>query len=218
MAERTEELTAGEEGVLFYYLVGLAISNWATVEASMLRFLLGGFKDQIHHSAIGVAFYALEGARAKREFTEAFVNRALLGHPRKAEWTKLIERVKQATDKRNNLAHWQMQFYEKARPGRRYALEHPVQNKKRPKTKVPLPRPGALCVREIFKIHAEFMALHYAFSNFHARLLGEKEPFSTSAELPSNPPQIGRLRRLMLETLARILQTQTGGSAQTAST
>lgn len=204
--KRTEELTMGEEEILFFMQMGFTLSSWATVEIALLKILQGAFEVDMQRKALAVGFFSLEGARAKREFTEATVNRVLAGHPLRRQWIVLIDRVRQATDKRNSIAHWQFQIYPHARPGRRYALEHPIQSKKRPKTRVPLPKPGALCLRELVKVRSEFLALERALENFLARLGGVPAPYPEADEQPENPPQIGQLRRQMLEVLARILR------------
>ncbi len=198
MNQRAAELTQAEEEVLFFMDIGMALTMWASVEGALWRVVAGGFSDPIHRRAVGVGFFSLEGARAKRTFAEHTVGRILAGHPMRAQWTKLVERVRQAADKRNILAHWQVQIYPRARPGRRLALEHPIQPKA-PKTKVPLPRPGAYCLRDIVKIRLGFFALEAALENFLARLAGKEAPHPESAERPENPPQIAQLRRHMLE-------------------
>ena len=203
---RKEELTKGEEEILFYAEIGLTLTSWANVENALFNILSGGFENDLNRKALGVGFFTLEGARARREFAEATVSRIIAGHPLRPQWIKLIDRMRQATDARNSLAHWKVNIYEQARPGRRYALEHWIQPKKKPKTKVPLPRPGALCLRDILKMRLEFIALARALENFLARLAKGQEPYPASDERPGNPLQIGQLRRRLLEALARILR------------
>jgi hypothetical protein len=204
MAKRTEELTPREEEVLFFMDIGMSLTMWSSVEIALWAVVRGGLPhDSVTSKAVAVGFFSLEGARAKRVFAEATVNRMIAGHPLRPQWIKLVDRVRQAADKRNVLAHWQVQVYEHARPGRRYALEHPIQPKKKPKTKVPLPRPGAYCLRDIVKIRLEFFSLQHALDNFLSRLSGVKEQYPASAEQPENPPQIGQLRRHLLAILRR---------------
>ena len=203
---RQEELTKGEEEILFYTEIGLTLTMWAKVENALFNILSGGFENDLNRKALAVGFFTLEGARARRDFAEATVSRIIAGHPLRPQWVKLIDRTRQATDARNRLAHWKVNFYEQARPGRRYALEHWIQLKRKTKPKVPLPRAGALCLRDIVKLRLEFNALECALENFLARLSEVQEPYPASAERPSNPPQIGQLRRRMLEVLVRILR------------
>jgi hypothetical protein len=203
---RTEELTLAEEEILFYLEIGSALTGWANVEYALFQVLAGGFENDLNRRALGVGFFTLEGARAKREFAEATVGRVIAGHPLRPQWIQLIERIRSATTARNHLAHWKVMMYERASPGRRYALEHWIQPKRKPLTSVPRPRPGALCLRDIVKVRLEFMALRCALENFHARLARAKEPYPAFDEQPRNLPQIGQLRRQMLATLARILQ------------
>lgn len=184
----------------------MTLTRWANVENSLFNVLSGGFENDLNRKALAVGFFTLEGARARRDFAEATVERLLIGHALRPQWIKLIDRIRQATEARNKLAHWKVNFYEHARPGRRYALERWIQPKKKLKTKVPLPRPGALCFRDILKLRLEFYALECALENFYARLLGVQEPYLASDEQPSNPLPNARLRRRMLEALARILQ------------
>ena len=184
---------------------------WATVEISLWKIVGGGIQHPLNRRSLAVGFFSLEGARAKRTFAEATMSRLLAGHPLRTEWIKLIDRLRQAADKRNVLAHWQPKVYPQARPGRRLALEHPIQPKKKSTTKVPLPRPGAYCLRDIVKIRLELYALENALQNFLARLAGQKEPYPASAEQPENPPQIGQLRRQMLALLVHRIREPDAG-------
>ena len=205
-SKRKSELTQSEEEILFFMDIGMSLTMWASVEGAVWQVVAGGIPDLNVRRGIALGFFSLEGARAKRDFAESVVSRFLAGHPLRPQWIRLIDRVKQAADKRNILAHWKINVYPHARPGRRLALEHPIQPKKKPATRVPLPRPGAYCLRDIVKIRLEFFALSNALENFLARLAGQKERHPASAEQPENPPQIGQLRRQMLSILVHRLR------------
>ena len=63
-----------------------------------------------------------------------------------------------------------------SKPGRRMALENSIPLKKRPATKVPIPRPGSLCAcRDIVKLRLEFFALTCALENFRHRVAPGKK-------------------------------------------
>lgn len=181
--------------------LGSALTQWAHVEDSVRAILAGAFSDDLIRKAINVGFFSIDGFKAKMDFAEATVQRMLVTkRPDQCQaWIRLIDRARRASHQRNKLAHWRVMFYPSGRAGRRYALEPWVQTKKIIKKNKSSPKDGALCVRDIVKLRHEFFALTCALSNFLHRIAGKEEPYQKSAEQPSNPPTIEKLRRQILE-------------------
>jgi hypothetical protein len=114
-----------------------------------------------------------------------------------------------ATSLRNKLAHFIVKVYPHSTPGRRIALEPSVfqkSDKRKNSAGHEIPKAKAICLREIVKMHLEFVALSHAMDNFLCRLAGKEAQFLESAEQPSNPPPIHSLRRQILEGLAHLLR------------
>jgi len=194
-------MTKQEEQVAFYMQLGCALTQWAHVEDAVRAILVGGIVDDLNRKAINVGFFSVDGFRAKMDFAEAVVARMLATKrpDQRDRWTKLVDRVRRASHQRNKLAHWRVMFYASSRSGRRYALEHWIQQKGALRKNKNQPKDGALCVRDVVKLRHEFFAVTCALRNFLHRIAGEKEPFPESAERPSNPPTIATLRRQISE-------------------
>ena len=190
-----------EEQVAFYMQLGCALTQWAHVEDIVRRVLVGAFADDLNRKAVSVGFFSIDGFRAKIDFAEAVVKRVLVSRkPDQLQpWIALVDRARRASYQRNKLAHWRVMVYADGRAGRRHALEPWVQEKKHLRRHKDRPKPGALCLRDIVKLRHEFFSLTCALDNFLHRLAAEKERFPESAERPSNPPTIAKLRRQILE-------------------
>jgi hypothetical protein len=204
-------MNQAEEQIAFYYWIGKALTDWAHVESSMRDVITACMAEDLAANALSVGFYTLEGARARRDFAQAMVQRYLAGHHPAAvkPWNDLIGRAQTATALRNKLAHHMVKLFENNTPGRRFALEPAVfakKDRKKNKHGHPVPLPGAQCLRDIVKMQMEFESLSHALDNFLARVAGKELPFLESAERPSNPPPIHSLRRQILEGLAHLLQ------------
>jgi hypothetical protein len=201
-------MTPGEEDVAFYYQVGNAITEWAFVEISLRNVAFSCIErgaDDMNHKALGMGFVSLEGFRAKLDFTDGLVRRRFAGSAFVKEWGKLYDRVKRTSGQRNKLAHWGVATYSEAMPGRRLALVPWSSSKKELKRK--LPPTGALCIRDIARMRADFHSLAISVENLRARIEGQPERFPKEYEHAGAPPSLAKLRRMILDALVRLLRT-----------
>jgi len=203
-------MTRTEEQVAFLMQLGASITQWAHVEDAVRRILSGAFHDDLNRKAVNVGFFSIDGFRAKMDFTEAVVARMLATRrPEQSEtWTELVDRTRRASHQRNKLAHWRVMTYADYKAGRRYALEPWIVTKKEARQYKDRPKPGALCLRDVVKLRHEFFSLTCALHNFLHRIAGKTEQFPKSAEQPSSPPTIAKLKRQILEGFS--FQTQGG--------
>ena len=158
----------------------------------MRNTLIAPFNDQLNRNALQNGFFALEGARAKRDLVDAVIARHIAGTVHADVWKKLIARAGIAARQRNRLAHWRVSVYAGGRPGRRYALEEWVYPKKILKQHANGPKPGALCLRDIVSLRAEFMALMASIDNFRHRLAGREEPSRNISNRQSTRRRLAR--------------------------
>src|SRR5690349_3923633 len=105
-------MTQDEEIILFHYCLGVAITQWSSVENTLRSIVVACFKDEeLNHEALSVGFLSLEGFRAKLDFANRAVGRKLAGHQLSEEWGRLVERTKNLSTQRNKLAHWALGKY-----------------------------------------------------------------------------------------------------------
>lgn len=206
---RKEEMTIAEEELAFFFYVGSAITEWALVENTLRSVVLACFENRgeedLTHRALSVGFLSIETFRARMDFAEGLVLRKFPQHGE--AWTVLVKRTRRASAERNKLAHWVTHKYPDSNPGRRLMLVPWVFQKKKRRSKKPLPPDGSQGLRDIVKMQLEFIALAHALHNFCFRVQGQPEQHSKDREQPARPPLIAALRVQILERLARQLQS-----------
>lgn len=194
----TQEL----ESIAFHYYLGLAVSQWATIENELRYILLTQFTDELlNHEALSIGVFSLESFRGKIDFVSGVVNRKLAGTPHQTSWGELEKRTRRASTKRNRLAHWPVRVFPKRPAGRRIALIPWIIDKKRRKTRVPSPPPGSLMLRDVAEIKGDFEALTCALSNFRYSASGQPEPHAKHREQSVPPPTIANIERQLREAL-----------------
>jgi hypothetical protein len=98
-------MNPGEEQVVFYMEIGLALTQWAHVENAIRHLTTAPFKEELDRNAVSVGFFSIDAFRSKLGFSKALIARILAGTPHGAEWVKLIDRAQSASQERNKLAH-----------------------------------------------------------------------------------------------------------------
>lgn len=199
-------MTKQEEELAFFHELGLAVCNWNFVESGVYQIMTARANTNDHY-ALGFGFFAIDNFRAKLSFANAFLEQKLSATQR-ATWEVFATRLRKTVARRNRLAHDRVFFYEHGAPGRRYALEDwPTDRPRTSKSWPPkTPRDGALCLRDVVSCKRDFFYLHQDLENFHAALLGRKEPHSEVHERAENPPTIQAIARQMHEALGHPLK------------
>jgi hypothetical protein len=189
-------MTPSEEGVVFYYELGLAATRWAHVENDLCVLALSFFAQE-ERNALALGFFSIENFRSKLQFTDAVVTRNLAATQPSLipEWESLANRIRSAAAMRNQMVHRHVVVYPQNTAGKRYALipwisKEPKTDKERSK-----PPAGSMFVREINKARLVFFAIVASLTNFAARAHGQKEQLPRSNEQPMNPMTIAQLKR-----------------------
>jgi hypothetical protein len=179
-----------EERAIFYYELGLAITQWAHVEHALGYVYGENFKAYDHH-VVG-SFYGVESFRSKQQVVEILLKRKIGETPHWKDWTDNISPALTVQAKaRNQLAHRYILERPNNKSGRRYCLmsNNPLLDK----PKKHQPDRGAIYVRDMTKTRYEFYWLSCGLFNFVARVQGKPEPFPVSFEPPRSPPPIQSL-------------------------
>lgn len=182
-----------EERIAFYFELGLAISQWASVEFALLSIVAGTLKyeDLVH---VTNAYRSIENFRSKLTYVDTMLRSVPIPEAEKPNWATLYDQTAQASKKRNRLAHyWVLQDTTHDTPGRRMMLLPTKQSFAPPKRGQKFI--GAIHLRDIVSYRLEFSALMCRLENFDCRLRGQPEQLPKSLEQPKRPPTLAALRR-----------------------
>lgn len=191
-------MTPAEEHYIFYYELGLAITQWAQVEMA-LRDLLVNCVSAADRRTISIGFYSIENFRSKLQFCDNLITERLETSPQLADWKKLRERLSKASSKRNKLAHRGIIVFPAASAGRRYALvewlteQLTAKSIKPTRTPTTQPPQDALCLRDVVQFRFDFFSLLVNLANFAAKLAGRAPAFSAAFEAV-RPPTLSEMR------------------------
>src|SRR5947208_2598049 len=105
-----------EEQVLFYYEIGMAISQWAHVEMA-LRDVVINCASGSGRRALSIGFYSIENFRSKLQFCDNLLAESFDTSPELTSWHGLRDRLTKASTKRNRLAHRSTITYLTGKPG-----------------------------------------------------------------------------------------------------
>jgi hypothetical protein len=168
--------------------LGLAITQWATVEHAFQHVYSSSFKH--YDIANAASFYAIENFRSKLQVASAALARNL--KPEFVEeWGDLHNRLRARNTKRNALAHRRFLNRPNNKPGRRILL---IPSGMDPNDETP-----AYGVKNLVLIRYAFYGLSNELLNFADRLTGAKAPFSVPHGQLERPPDLRTLVRQMRE-------------------
>lgn len=196
-------VTSEQEIVIFHFRLGVAITQWANIEHQLRNVLYSVYEDRWkNREALGIGLFSLEGFRAKLAFSNGVIKRKL-AHSKPQHipaWEELFLDAREYSQHRNSLAHWPMQRYWDASPGRRlclvpWVIPKPSEGSKEPPA-------DALYTCEIFKFSNMFLALSRRLENFRFRICDEPEPHQESDIQVQNPPPFATIARQTIEVLA----------------
>lgn len=188
----------------FYSEYGRAMGAWADVELAMYQVARQFFPDGMPRNMLGVGFAGIQGFRSKRLFVEAAVKRGLGGIKAppitRNAWKELVARLDAKSGERNDLAHFVVFTFEKARPGRRFALCPHVTRKGTPHDQPP---PGSYSLKKLIRVRREFDDLQIDLMNFllHLYRAPPDKLLARSVQRPDHLPTTQQIADQMLEAL-----------------
>jgi len=199
----TTALTKDEEIVLFHYRLGVAITQWSYVEASIGDIVINLFSSHdLNRESIAVGLFTMEGFRGKLKLADEIVRRKLAGTQHLDEWEKLVAKARTQSKQRNDLAHWTIGKYWDCEPGKRVVLCPWVVPKPKNEKERNSPPPGSKRIMDLVQCAREFRSLGDAFQEFFGRI------FATGARLRESPkPEddqmtVHKLRREVCEVFS----------------
>lgn len=199
-------MTPAEEHYIFYYELGLAITQWAHVEMA-LRDVTVNCVSAIDRRTISIGFYSIENFRSKLQFCDKIITERFEASPHFSDWRNLRERLTRASSKRNRLAHRGIIVFPAAHAGRRYALVQRLTEQFTAKSKKPTrasstnPPQDALCLRDVVQFRLDFFSLLVDLANFAAKLAGRAPEFPPEFQGPKTPPTLSEMRAQMRHIL-----------------
>ena len=200
-----KQMTPEQEAVLFHYELGQATSYWAFVEMGLRHLVSSAVTLDARH-LVSVGFISIENFRSKLSFCDNIVTEHFHRSPHYNRWQALHDRVKNASSKRNQLAHRTVMLYSQSKPGRRHALINWNAEQFTAPSKATRVRPGltppsdAMCVREIVGAKHEFEAITLSLANLRTALLGGHES-SKELEVAKNVPTVPAMWKQLLSTI-----------------
>ncbi|WP_421695511.1 hypothetical protein [Aestuariivirga sp.] len=157
-----------EERQIFYYELGLAITQWAHVEHALQHLFTSSFAA--YDPVVGMTFNEIENFRSKQTVADCAIKMNIKSKHHD-EWADLLDRLKQKGSTRNRIAHNYVKLYPDNKPGRRLLLPHG----------------NGLGIRDIALYRYEFYALSTDLLNFANKVTGKKVPPLSLDEPPKSP-------------------------------
>lgn len=118
-----DALTLEEEETRFYAAIGKAVTQWQAVETGLSSIFCALVGPPGNSGLANVAFYSVDNFRAKLTMTDnvvltrfSFLPNRIIG------WTKLTERIRKRSSRRNLLAHYTMEVENYRKAGHRCRL------------------------------------------------------------------------------------------------
>jgi hypothetical protein len=200
-------MTPSEEHLCFYHELGLAVTQWASVEQGIYWIALRSFEEHESH-VIGPAFFSIENFRSKLAFVDAAFEAKFGGSIYAEHWASIRDEVLVLASARNRLVHYHLAVMPKAKPGRRYFL-HPTVV--RPEISKFGQRPGhnrapsgALFLKDIYRDARRFATASNKLLNLWHILGGREGPFGQDVLKEKPIPQLPQLVRQMRTLLGQL--------------
>lgn len=173
-----------EESQIFYYELGLTITQWASVENAFQHVFTSSFKT--YDAALALSFNAIENFRSKLLVAEAAFS-VNLNKAQYFEWQGLYNKLRKRSQRRNQLAHRFVLNRPLEKPGRRIVLleKHSWSD--------------PIGVRDMVLLRYAFFGLSNQLLNFADRIIGAKSPFSVPHGSLERPPRLDVLLAQMRE-------------------
>jgi|GEM_PF-5593313 len=167
-----------EERQLFYYELGLTISQWPHVEHGFQHAFTSSFKN--YDLAIADGFNAIENFRSRLLVADAVMMRNLKPEFHD-EWARFLTKLQRRNQTRNALAHRYTIIKPNNKPGRRMLLPGRIGIHN---------DASSYGVKNLVVIRYAFFGLSNQLLNFADRLKGAKTPFSVPHGSLDRPPSL----------------------------
>jgi hypothetical protein len=190
-----EPMPFEEERELFFCELGRALAEWAAVEANMMNLVAHCFPSDARPQ-FGMGFVKLPGFNAKLLYADGVLTRTIgKKTPFGIRWGELLQKLREQSLVRNDLAHWQVEEYPNHNvQGQRIALRPWIITKG---FDFSHPPGDALWLMKVQTARLLFEAHQVMIQNYLADALGRPAPFPKSDELARNPQTIRELRLQM---------------------
>ncbi len=191
-----------EEHFLFYYELGLALSQWAKLEMALCDVLVCCVSKQ-ERRKLSVGFYAIENFRSKLSFADDVLAETFDQNPLLEKWSKIKSSIEKCAKKRNKVAHRNVVTYAASPPGRQIALvdwqaeQFTAKAKQRSFLSNRSPPEGALCLIDIVHIRYDFFGVMIELANLAAELSDTALPYPPESFQQSKPPSFAEYREQM---------------------
>lgn len=200
MAKERINLPFEEEEACFYHELGLAITQWASVEHQLLFVLAYRMsKEQLYFMRRG--YLSINVFQQKLIFVNSLVEQHPPGKITLEHWRQLAERCSRSNSLRNKLAHRPSVHYPRASQGRRVALTDWFPQQSEAASRAGRPPNDAICLLDLVHIRQSFYALTCALTNFAHKLKNHVGPFPESLEQSPVRPQldevVNRIRAIL---------------------
>jgi len=186
-------MTLDEEEVLFHYELGQCLTEWSWVERQMAQAALACM-PKTQHKAMLDGYFAIENFRSKMAFVDRIVCRKNPDPAARTRWTKVLARIKSASEERNKLAHRSFVMYPDGSGGRRTALVEWMvfmdahwKREKPPKGNAPS---GSKCIVDLLAFQNECKAIYRSLINASRELSGRQPPLSVAFEQVMGPKTV----------------------------
>jgi hypothetical protein len=188
------KLTVNEEGVWFYYQLGLAITSWAHVEQSLYCVGSCCFNED-DQSQFVVTFFSIENFRSKLQVVDRLIKQNYKSHVK--NWEPLALDLERLSKIRNHLAHYPVMNYGNDVPGKRIALLPRFGQPSKFKQATPKPPSGSIGLRDIVHARQRFVALAFGLEFFYDKLVGRLSHIPASAAQAKSAPSLEDIARQM---------------------
>ena len=156
--------------------MGRAITDWALVEAGLMKVIAALSDDPV---SIALGFFSIENFRSKLKFADVIIKFHIKEDATRKLWVNIFDKLDRAATRRNHLAHRKVRHDPAQKAGRRYALVEwlapTVKSRRKNEEKKPV-LSGALYVREVIAIRAQFAWVSQALDNFLLAFVGKEQP------------------------------------------
>ena len=176
-----------EERQIFYYELGLAMTQWAHVEHAFQHAYTSSFKK--FDMAIAMTFYAVENFRSKLSVADTAFHLNLTSAMYE-EWETLHQKLRKRSTVRNQFAHRYVKNRPENKPGRRILL---MPNNLKPLPKDNYSENRAYAVRDLALYRYAFYGLSNQLLNFADRIYGSAAPFAVPHGPLERPPTLDSL-------------------------
>ena len=193
-------VTLEQELVIFHYRLGLALAQWSHVEASIVDVVANLFTiDDFSSQAITAGLNSCEGFRAKLKFADEVVKRKLTDSTHLERWNQLVNKARDSSGKRNNLAHWLIQKYPNMKPGKRVVLRPWVMRKPASDGERSRPPEGSKRIMDLVDYAEQFAKLGDEFQDLFGSLFATGCRLRESGAPKGDRPTVDSLKRQISE-------------------